>query len=54
MMKYRNTKTGVVIEVYSVIHGDWEPVEVEEKKPKAMAAKKSVKKEVKHEKPVND
>ena len=25
-MKYRNTKTGVIVDVNSVIGGDWEPV----------------------------
>lgn len=43
-MKYRNTKTGVVIDVKSVIGGKWEPVEQEEPpKPKKKQSKKTQK-----------
>lgn len=44
-MLYRNEKTGVVIDVESVLGGDWKPVETktaEKPKPKA---KKTAKKE---------
>ena len=38
-MLYRNEKTGIVIDVQSVLGGDWKPVETkktaEEPKPKA-------------------
>lgn len=29
-MRYRNTKTGIVIDVSSEIHGDWEKIEEKE------------------------
>ena len=47
-MKYRNIKTGVIIDVNSVIGGDWEPVndsvekkatETEQKEKKGKAKK---------------
>lgn len=50
-MLYRNTKTGAIVNVDSVIHGDWEqveqpaPISVEEKeetiKPKKVIKKRS-------------
>lgn len=50
-MKYRNTKTGAVVEVESKIGGNWEPVEAPvpvsdkvESKPRP-AQKKGVKKQ---------
>lgn len=52
-MQYRNTKTGVVIDVNSEIGGDWELVsdsrissvsEVKEEKPEKKATKKTKKK----------
>ncbi len=45
-MKYRNIKTGTVIEVNAVLGGNWEPVNPPEKaKTKRQTAKKgSVKK----------
>lgn len=47
-MQYRNTKTGVIVEVFSEVSGDWEkveeqpsPVSVEtEEKPKKASRKK--------------
>lgn len=43
-MLYRNEKTGVVIDVESVLGGDWKPVEIkktaEEPKPKAKKTEK--------------
>ena len=43
-MLYRNEKTGVVIDVESVLGGDWKPVETktaeEPKEPKAKTRKK--------------
>lgn len=48
-MKYRNTITGVVVEVNSKLKGVWEPVEapkspIEEDKPKASKPKTRKKK----------
>ena len=46
-MKYRNTQTGVVIEVTSAVSGDnWEPVEpAKAPAPTKPAKKKAVKKD---------
>lgn len=41
-MKYKNTKTGAIVDVKSIIGGDWVPVE-EPKKPTEDAPKKTVK-----------
>lgn len=47
-MKYKNTKTGVVIETTSVIFGgDWVPVEEPKKTPKKR--KKAVKDELRND-----
>lgn len=39
-MKYRDVKTGAIIETNCVVSGSWEPVE-EEKKTKAKAKKEA-------------
>lgn len=41
-MKYRNIKTGAIVEVNAVVSGDWEPVE--EKKPTPKKTTKAPKK----------
>lgn len=53
-MLYRNVKTGVVVNVQSKIHGDWEPVEKqvpvsvnEEEKTEATKPKRVFKKRTK-------
>lgn len=39
-MEYRNVKTGAVIDVNSVLGGNWKPVEPAPEKPKAAPKKK--------------
>ena len=42
-MLYRNEKTGVIIDVNSVLGGDWKPVEAKTEKPAKETKKKTEK-----------
>jgi hypothetical protein len=43
-MKYRNTRTGVVVEVFSEIRGEWEKVEEQPSPVDSVPEKKAPKK----------